>query len=56
MGLLRNMRSFNQKGQNLLEYALVAAIVAAAVVAMSTYVFRAVQATQKMILSESRAE
>ncbi len=41
-----------KKGQNLVEYAIVASIVAAAVVAMSTYVFRSVQSTQQMIQEE----
>jgi len=39
----------NQKGQNLIEYAILVAVIAAAMVAMSTYVFRSVQATQKVI-------
>lgn len=43
------MRGQNQKGQNLIEYALIVALVAAAMVAMSTYVFRSIQATQKAI-------
>ena len=42
----------NKKGQSLLEYAMVAAVVAAAVIAMSTYVFRSVQATQQTIQTE----
>jgi len=42
----------NTKAQSLLEYAMVAAIVTAAVVAMSTYVFRSVQASQQTILNE----
>ena len=46
----------NQKGQNLIEYGLVAAMVAAAVVAMSTYVFRSVQATQQVIQEEFTQE
>ncbi len=44
----------NRKGQSILEYALIASFVAAAAVAMSTYVFRAVQSTQQVILQESR--
>lgn len=36
-------------GQNLIEYAIIVAAVAAAMVAMSTYVFRSIQATQQMI-------
>lgn len=39
----------NNRGQNLIEYAIVVAIVASAVIAMSTYVFRSVQATQQAI-------
>jgi Flp pilus assembly pilin Flp len=39
----------DQKGQNLIEYAIIVAVIAAAMVAMSTYVFRSVQATQKVI-------
>lgn len=39
-------------GQSVLEYALVAAIVAAAMVTMSTYVFRSVQATQQTVTRE----
>jgi len=44
----------NNKGQNLMEYVLIAGIVSAVVVAMSTYVFRSVQATQQMIHKEFR--
>ena len=40
------------EGQNLIEYAIVVAVVVSAMVAMSTYVFRSVQATQQMIQSE----
>ena len=46
----------NQKGQSLLEYAMVAAVISTAIVAMSTYVFRSVQATQQMIQEEFRNE
>lgn len=46
------MKITRPKGQNLIEYAIVVALVSAAVVAMSTYVFRSVQATQKMITEE----
>lgn len=42
----------NRRGQNLLEYATVVALVTAAVIAMSTYVFRSVQSTQQMIQDE----
>ena len=47
---LRNLS--NQKAQNLIEYAIIVALISAAVVAMSTYVFRSVQATQRMITEE----
>lgn len=39
-------------GQNLIEYAIVVALITAAVAAMSTYVFRSVQASQKAITQE----
>ena len=40
------------KGQNIIEYAVIVTIISAAVVAMSTYVFRSVQATQRVITEE----
>ena len=46
----------NKKGQSLLEYAMVAAVISTAVVAMSTYVFRSVQSTQRIIQEEFRNE
>jgi Flp pilus assembly pilin Flp len=42
----------SHRGQNLIEYAIVVALVSAAVTAMSTYAFRSVQATQKAITQE----
>jgi Flp pilus assembly pilin Flp len=42
----------NRKGQNLIEYAIVAGIIGSSVIAMSTYVFRSVQATQQEIQKE----
>ena len=42
----------NTKGQNLIEYAIVIALVTAAMAAMSTYMFRSVQATQKAVTQE----
>jgi len=42
----------NQQGQNLIEYAIVVAVVAFAMTMMSTYVFRAIQATQQAIQKE----
>jgi Flp pilus assembly pilin Flp len=50
------MRGRNTRGQNLAEYTLVIAIVSAAVVAMSTYVYRSVQAKQKDIAAEYSSE
>ncbi len=41
-----------ERAQNLLEYTIVVALVASAVIAMSTYVFRSVQATQQNIEEE----
>jgi Flp pilus assembly pilin Flp len=46
----------NHKGQSIVEYAMVAAIVASAMILMSTYVFRSVQATQQQIDKEFRTE
>ncbi|MCA9398118.1 MAG: hypothetical protein KC618_00085 [Candidatus Omnitrophica bacterium] len=53
---LRKMRIRGKKGQNIIEYAMIATVVTAAVVAMSTYVFRSVQATQQEIQEEFRKE
>ncbi len=49
---MRLVAKWNHKGQSLVEYAMVATIVTAAVIAMSTYVYRSVQATQQMIQEE----
>ena len=47
------MKALNTRNaQNLIEYAIVVALVSAAVVAMSTYVFRSMQATQKTVTQE----
>ena len=43
---------WNHKGQSLIEYAMIATVISAAIVAMSTYVFRSVQATQQAIQEE----
>lgn len=51
MGLLSK-----RTGQNLIEYSLIIAIVGAAVTAMSTYVYRAIQDKQKEIQVESQQE
>ncbi len=42
----------NKKGQNLIEYVLVVAIVSSVMIAMSTYVFRSVQAAQQTVEEE----
>lgn len=47
---------FNCKGQSIIEYAMVAAIVASAMIVMTTYVFRSVQSTQQQIEREFRTE
>lgn len=51
MGLLSK-----RTGQNLIEYTLIIAIIAAAASAMSTYVFRAIQAKQKELTVESKMD
>ena len=51
-GVHTMIRLKNANAQNLIEYAIVVALVTAAVSAMSTYVFRSVQATQKAIDTE----
>ena len=52
MGHQKKIILNNKKGQNLIEYAIVVTLVSAAVVAMSTYVFRSVQATQRVVTEE----
>ena len=42
----------NKEGQNLIEYAIIVAVVLSAMMAMSTYVLRSVQATQQAIQKE----
>ena len=56
LGVKSMIHRKNREGQSLLEYAMVAAVVAAAVIAMSTYVFRSVQATQQTIQTEFQKE
>lgn len=51
---MRRLRFTDQNGQNIVEYAIVIALVSAAMIAMSTYVYRSVQATQKMVEEEFR--
>ena len=45
-------KRMNHNGQNIIEYAIVIALVSAAMIAMSTYVYRSVQSTQQMIKEE----
>ncbi len=42
-----------RNAQNLIEYAIVVALISAAAAALSTYVFRSVQAQQKMITEDA---
>jgi len=42
----------NNHAQNIIEYAIVVSIISAGIFAMSTYVFRSVQGTQKAITEE----
>jgi Flp pilus assembly pilin Flp len=50
--MMMRKNKINRKGQNLIEYAIVISVVSVAVIAMGTYVFRAVQGTQKAITEE----
>jgi Flp pilus assembly pilin Flp len=43
----------NKNAQNIIEYAVVVALISAAMAALSTYVFRSVQSQQKMITEDS---
>jgi Flp pilus assembly pilin Flp len=49
---VKNAGRSGNKGQSLIEYAMIATVVTAAIIAMSTYVNRSVQATQQMIQEE----
>jgi Flp pilus assembly pilin Flp len=53
---MRHLKIRNREGQHLIEYALVIALVSAAVIAMSTYVYRSAQTTQRAIEDEFRNE
>lgn len=46
----------NKKGQSFLEYALIIAVVTAAITAMNTYVQRSIQANLKMIEDKVNAQ
>ena len=50
------MRIKGTTGQNMIEYAIVIALVSTAMITMSTYVYRSVQAAQKMVEDEFRNE
>lgn len=50
------MKLAGNEGQQILEYAIIASVVAAVALAMSTYVFRSVQATQQAIQKEAGNE
>jgi Flp pilus assembly pilin Flp len=50
--MILNSRN-NNKGQNLIEYAIVVALISAALAVLSTYVFRSVQAQQKMVTGDA---
>ncbi len=43
---------FKKTGQSLIEYVIIVGVISLAMVAMSTYVFRSVQATQQVIQEE----
>lgn len=45
-------KKLNCKGQYIIEYATLVVLISAALVAMSTYVYRSVQSTQQMIQQE----
>ena len=49
--MIQKLRKRN--AQNLIEYAIVVALISAAVSALSTYVFRSVQAQQKMVTEDA---
>ena len=50
------LKKLNHNAQNLIEYAIVVSIISAGIFAMSTYVFRSVQSTQKAITEEFARE
>lgn len=49
---MRLHKFLNKSGQYIIEYATLVALISAALVAMSTYVYRSVQSTQQMIQQE----
>jgi Flp pilus assembly pilin Flp len=50
------LKKSNNQAQNIIEYAIVVSIISAGIFAMSTYVFRSVQGTQKAITEEFARE
>ena len=46
------LRKLNKHGQYVIEYATLVALIAAALVSMSTYVYRSIQSTQSEIQRE----
>jgi hypothetical protein len=50
------LKKLNKTAQNLIEYAIVVSIISAGIFAMSTYVYRSVQGTQKTISEEFSRE
>jgi Flp pilus assembly pilin Flp len=49
---MRHWNKRKENAQNLIEFAIIVALVSAAMIAMSTYVFRSVQATQRAVESD----
>ena len=49
---MRQKAKLNTKGQYIIEYATLVALISAALIAMSTYVYRSVQSTQQKIQEE----
>lgn len=50
--MMRKLR--NKRAQNIIEYAIIIGLVTAALAAISTYVLRSIQATQKVITDEAQ--
>jgi len=50
---MKNVKIRLIKGQSILEYTIIVSIIAAVVMAMSTYVYRAAQGTQQVITKYS---
>lgn len=52
---MRFIKRLGRRGQNIVEYTVIVSLVSAAITAMSTYVYRSVQAAQKKIEAEFRS-